>query len=117
MEPTMDPTVNIVERGENYKEYLNTQGERWRIFGTCNACGLCEMPPAEIPSVVNESHRIPTPDGEVTWNRTLRWNAQPGTPLACFEDNHESRLDSPLRPDFVNELDGCALTGEWVDGN
>lgn len=118
MEPTLDPTVNITARTDEYKDYETIYGERWRIYGTCNACGLCENPPAEVPSVVNEVHTIIAPDGAVTqWNRTVRWVGTPGTPYAALEDNFADRLDSPQRPDYVNSLDGCALTGEYLDGN
>lgn len=118
MEPTTDPTVNIINHTTEYKEYETIYGERWRIHGTCNACGLCERTPETIPSVVQEVHQIIAPDGNITyWNRTLRWVDEPGTPNAVTEDDFESRLDCPMRPEYVNGIEGCTLTGEYVNGD
>lgn len=118
MEQTTDPTVNIVNRTSEYKEYESIYGEKWRIYGTCNACGLCENRPESIPSVVQETHRIMAPNGDVTfWHRTLRWHSEPGVPNAVSEDGFDSRPDCPMRPEYVNSIEGCTLSGEQVDGN
>lgn len=118
-EPTEDPTTVIVERGtvneEPYAEYLNTDGKRWRIYGTCNACGACEVFDPDGGSV--QSHLITkSVDGEkISYTRTLVWLGNPGTPNACSEEGYESRLDIPMTPDAVADFSPpCVMRGEWL---
>jgi hypothetical protein len=118
IESTEDPTTNIIERTEDYIEYENTDGKKWRVYGKCSACGLCENQPLEIPSIANEQHRRMLLDGtEESWTRTLNWVAIPGTPGACIEENFNNRKDIPITPDLVNSIEICTLEGVWINGN
>jgi hypothetical protein len=112
---TVDPTTFIVRQGDDELEYLNTDGKRWRVRGVCNACGLCEVQPETVPSTVLHTNVAVDADGNrYTWERTLNWVDQPGSPDACVESGFELRLDIPMTPDAIAMWDGCTLTGEWL---
>lgn len=116
-EPTEDPTTVITNHYDDVWEYENTDGRRWRITGTCNACGACEMPPEAIDGqpVVLSNRRILQDGSEEVWNRTIRWYDTPGQPGACLEDGYDQRRDIPITPDGLpSPAEGCLLTGEWL---
>ena len=108
---TEDPTTVIESQGTGFVVYRCSDGRRWRIEGTCNACGACESP--------GEAHvnvRV-LPDGtRETWTRTLRWHGDPGEPGACEEIDFASRKDIPMTPDAVALwAPYCTLTGVWLE--
>ena len=118
MEPTQDINTFIVEKTLEYTEYENTDGKKWRVFGKCISCGLCESKPDIIPSTVHELNRVIHPDGtETSYTRTLVWSTEPGVAGACIEEGFEYRLDIPMTPDFINNVEGCTLSGTYLDGN
>lgn len=115
---TVDPNTQIIDKNSEYTEYENTDGKKWRISGTCIACGLCENKPTQIPStVIEENRRILNDGSEEVWTRTLVWSAEPGNAGACVEEGFESREDIPITPDFVNDNEICTLQGIWINGN
>ncbi len=110
-DPTTWITANGVIGGVQVVQYENTDGLRWRITGTCNACGLCENPPEKVPSIVTEKNYSIVDGKEIIWERTLIWHKNPGEPGAVEEVAHENRKDIPMTA-YVNEIEGCTLTGE-----
>ena len=104
-------TANGTIGGVSVTQYENTDGVRWRITGTCNACGLCENAPEEVPSMVTEkNYRIVDGKKEI-WERTLIWHKEPGNPGAVEDTSFVNRKDIPMTV-YVNEIEGCTLTGE-----
>lgn len=117
-EETEDPTTFIIDKTDSYTEYENIDGKKWRISGTCIACGLCENTPKEIPSeVVEENIKVLGDGSRKIWNRKLIWTSTPGMVGACLEESYQNRKDIPMTPDFVNETEGCTLEGIWINGN
>lgn len=118
MEKTIDPTTNIVDRGDNYTEYTNTDGKRWRIYGQCNRCGMCEIENNDIfvsgDIFIQHNKRLLDDGTTVDWNRTLYWIDVPGKPGACIEEDFDKRYDIPLTPDCVNLFPECSLSGVWL---
>jgi len=115
--PTEDPTTWVTAQYDDVWEYENTDGLRWRITGTCNACGACEMPPAAIDGepVTFTNLRIYLDGTSDEWTRTVRWYDEPGQPGACIEEGYDQRRDIPLTPDGLpNPAQGCLLAGEWL---
>jgi hypothetical protein len=115
IEETMDPTTWITDRVDDVVYYQNTDGKRWRISGTCNRCGACETfslaagQTAEYVTYIKK-------DGVIsTYKRYVEWHDVPGTANACSEINYHERKDIPATPDGVNEIEECALSGEWLD--
>jgi len=88
---TEDPTTWIVEQGEAFVVYENTDGDRWTIRGACNQCGQCEVPAPHIVFV--------RPIGE---------------PGACVDLRYGSRLDVPVRPEIREKCPACSLNGEYL---
>lgn len=39
--PTQDPNVAIEEKRDGYVRYVNRQGRRWEVWGTCDGRGHC----------------------------------------------------------------------------
>lgn len=118
IEYTEDPTTVITHRTEEYTEYQNTDGKKWRVYGKCIACGLCENKPLQIPSTVIEENRKILEDGtEQIWTRKLIWSAEPGNAGACIEEGFENRKDIPMTPDFINSNETCTLEGVWINDN
>jgi hypothetical protein len=118
---TMDPTTEIVSSGgtgdDFYIIYKNIDGRQWKITGTCNQCGLCEeynepLPPDNIVTHTNVAIKN---NSKIIWTRQLKWNNPPGTAGACEELDYSSRLDIPISPNLVNNIDECTLTGEWIN--
>jgi hypothetical protein len=112
---TEDYTTWITDTGvindEPYKDYENTDGKKWRVYGTCNACGMCEM-----PEEIQVNFRIHPETGERdTYTRVLNWVNEPGIAGACLEENFEERKDIPMTPDCINDLPDCTLRGEWIE--
>jgi hypothetical protein len=116
----MDPTTWITSRTVNVAnnpviKYENIDGKRWKIVGECNACGLCETPPTDGSNFSIQNNVFINENNEIeSYSRTLVWNNSPGVPGACLETNFNDRKDIPMTPDFVNEIDGCQLTGTWL---
>ena len=106
-------TANGVIGGVSVTQYENSDGQKWRIFGTCNACGLCENPPTVVPSTVTEKNYRVVNGKEEIWERTLIWHKEPGNPGAVEDATFGNRKDIPMTPK-VNEEIGCSLTGEWM---
>jgi hypothetical protein len=96
--------------GEQFVEYENTDGKKWRVFGQCNACGACEMPDTTQINI-----RVNPETGErETFVRVLNWVDEVGNPGACLEENYEQRKDIPMTPQIINGIDICSLRGEWL---
>jgi hypothetical protein len=96
--------------GEPFTDYVNNDGKKWRIIGTCNACGLCESYEDSYTNI-----RInPLTKEKETYTRNFLWLKEPGEPGACIELNFEKRRDIPMTPDSVNTISKCTLTGEWL---
>lgn len=112
-DPTTWITANGVIAGVSVTQYENTDGLKWRIFGTCNACGLCENPPETVPSVVIQKNRKIAEGEQGFWERTLVWHKQPGEPGAVEELEFNDRKDIPMTP-HINKIQGCALEGEYL---
>lgn len=117
MESTRDPNIVILERHtdknpkKDYVIYQNTRtGQKWRIDGRCNKCGLCEV----------------GSNGNIKWNPDVLI----GDPNAC-EDLDYPRLDSPVLPEIkemmkrqkkemlkqklnVSKKGECTLSGEYL---
>jgi hypothetical protein len=111
---TEDYTTWIYETGvindEPYKDYENTDGKKWRVYGTCNACGACE-----IGEEFHTNTRVHPETGERdTYTRYFTWVNKPGVPGACLEKDYEKRKDIPMTPDCINAIDECVLRGEWI---
>jgi hypothetical protein len=119
IEETMDYTTWITSKyvdSENVDvvEYENIDGKKWKIYGKCNACGLCEI---DTTTHVNIRYNTHTQQKE-TYTRNFLWYDDAGAPTACFEKDYELRKDIPMTPDDVNSIDGCVLFGEWIkNGN
>lgn len=92
LEVTRDPYCFIVARDDDMVEYVNTQGERWRIYGTCSGCGECE----------------PLTDSDIVFT-----GIPIGQPGATYRKN---QLDVPVRPEISNPWKNphCTLTGEYL---
>jgi hypothetical protein len=121
MEETIDPTTSIINRTEEYIEYLNTDGKQWRIYGKCNLCGKCELNNNQpIPSSGDTTVlyvKLLLPDGTFgDWYRTLHWNGTPGESGVCVEEDFQNRKDIPLTPDCARDIPQCALSGVWISG-
>ncbi len=103
MEKTQDPTCWITERGvledgTPYVQYANIDGEAWRIFGVCSACGSCEI-------------------GAVYPDNRLMWTGIPvGQAGACLDRffGLPERLDHPVRPELTEKYPHCSLRGEYL---
>ena len=112
---TEDYTTWIYETGvindEPYRDYENTDGKKWRVYGTCNACGMCEN---HEPSHFNVRYNPYTQEKE-TYTRYFTWIDKPGVPGACIEENFEERKDIPMTPDCINAIDECVMRGEWIE--
>ena len=108
---TLDPDIVIesVQRGANpslvYRRV--SSGERWRVNGTCNQCGLCIIGAARTEDYI--------------------WNGPPGTPMAVTDVRVLlGRMDEPITPGFPDDMvqmaqvtetatvSGCSLTVEGV---
>lgn len=66
LEQTTDEGVWVVDRAPGRVEYLDLNGNRWRIYGTCNKCGECwkgitlDVPPdLDCPVRPEISQKIP----------------------------------------------------------
>jgi len=112
---TEDYTTWIYEtgliNGEPYRDYENTDGKKWRVYGTCNACGMCEN---YEPSHFNVRYNPYTEEKE-TYTRHFIWADGPGVPGACIEKNFEARKDIPMTPGAINPIEECVLRGEWIE--
>ncbi len=91
-EITLDPDIVIesVKRGANpslvYRRV--STGERWRVNGTCNQCGLCVIGAAVASDYV--------------------WDGPVGTPLAVRDLRYGTRLDEPVTPSFFADMQEMA---------
>lgn len=95
LEETEDPCIRVLSRGEGMVEYYTESGERWKIYGTCSACGECET------GVVNASYQ--------------NWTGVPiGQPGACLDTRFGTRKDVPVRPNISTNSPHCTLTGEYI---
>jgi hypothetical protein len=90
--PTVDPDVVILARESGsvpLTEYQRlSTGERWRVMGTCNQCGLCCLGVAEPSRYV--------------------WDDLPGRPLAVRDLQYGQRLDEPLAWGFLEDMEEMA---------
>lgn len=91
---TYDPLCWIEDRGADWVRYINADGQRWVILGTCNCCGLCEVGAADAQQ------------------RKLVWRGNPGEPGACVS-LMDPRTDVPVRPE-ISRLEGCVLSGYYL---
>jgi hypothetical protein len=92
LEKTLDPHVDIVERAAGYVAYLSDAGERWRIQGECNRCGICFAGAHDQNIAIDE--RILGQPGAVTFLDGSLW------------------YQRPVRPEIAN-LAECVLTGDY----
>jgi hypothetical protein len=119
IEDTMDYTTWITARyinpdGLDVVEYENSDGKKWKIYGKCNACGLCEDNATQHVNIRYNPHT----KKKETYTRNFDWYDKAGIPGACIEKDFELRKDIPMTPDAVNSIDGCVLFGEWIkNGN
>lgn len=102
MRQSIDPCVVMLSEGvspggEPYVEYYATDGDRWRMYGSCNGCGECEWQNAANldPCIIFTGIDI-------------------GKPGACFNIEGENRLDVPCRPELKNDCPNCTLRGEYL---
>ncbi len=84
-EPTLDASIVIVERpSEDAVVYERVPtGERWKVSGSCNQCGLC------VVGAVGD------------W---YVWDGAPGTPGANRDTRVPGRLDDPVCPGFLEDI-------------
>jgi hypothetical protein len=92
-EKTLDPHVDIVERTADYVEYLSDTGERWRINGECNRCGICYQGANDSHIALNES--------------------QIGQPGSVEFLDRSQLYQRPVRPEIAN-LPECVLIGGYL---
>lgn len=104
-EPTLDADIVIVAHESDGAVVYErvSDGTRWRVAGTCNQCGLCV-----IGAVAD-------------W---YVWDGPPGTPGASRDTRVPGRLDDPVCPGFLEDMQqmaavtptatvsGCSLTIE-----
>jgi len=96
---TADPNVNIEESGIHangapFVVYASTDGQRWRIDGTCNQCGECWVGTDEP---------------------TVEWTGTPVGEAGAFVDLRTGpKLDCPVRPEIKNDCPNCTLSGEYL---
>lgn len=104
--PTLDPDIEIMylEGGVEYRRI--STGDKWRVWGTCNQCGLCVI-------------------GARPFDR-YQWQAAPGTPYSVVDLWYGKRLDDPVTPGFNEDMidmaratptatvNGCSMTVEVV---
>ena len=112
---TIDYTTWITDTGvindEPYTDYENTDGKKWRVYGTCNACGMCEN-----YEEISVNIRVHPETGERdTYTRYFTWTNEPGVPGACLEKDYEKRKDVPMSVNYVNKTQECTLRGEWIE--
>lgn len=109
-ELTLDIDIIIVSRAPGpppVVEYERVStGERWRVVGSCNQCGLC------VIGAVGE------------W---YVWDGPPGTHGANRDTRTPGRLDDPVCPGFIEDMaamaaatptatvSGCSMTIEVID--
>lgn len=102
VEKTVDPNVDITKRSVRlppqaqvpFVEYLSNRGEKWRIDGECNKCGLCFV-------------------GAV--GAQIKWVGAPGQPNAFIDLRPVSeQLDNPVRPGIRDDFPSCTLGGEYL---
>jgi hypothetical protein len=95
--------------------YENTDGKRWRVSGSCNQCGLCEIYNNEPlnQEIVHTNYRMNEGVKE-THTRVLIWHHPPGTPGACVEVGYNTRLDIPMTPELINRIPECTYQAEWL---
>lgn len=102
-----DQFIDLIDPTKSWVIYHDLKsGERWRIDGTCNMCGLCEVGRVD--------------DGKITFNKLMKI----GEADASNDLTFKSRLDVPVRPDIKqNSIDqrnqmlarkvkGVSVTGE-----
>jgi hypothetical protein len=86
--PTVDPDVIILARESGavpWTEYQRlSSGERWRVIGTCNQCGLCVLGIGEPSRYV--------------------WDDLPGRPGAVRDELYGRRLDEPIAFGFLEDM-------------
>lgn len=86
--PTLDPNIVIESRVAEQTVYRRiSDGARWQVSGTCNQCGLCAI------GAVGE------------W---YQWVGPPGTPGASIDTRVPSRLDDPVLPGFIEDMEQMA---------
>lgn len=107
MIPTLDSDIVILEETETSKLYQRiSTGEVWRVSGVCNQCGLCVI------------------GAQGDW---YEWDGPAGTPGANRDTRAPNRLDDPIVPGFIEDMQqmavetptaivsGCSLTIEIID--
>lgn len=62
---TCDPGIFIINSGDNFVDYMDDIGNKWRMYGKCNHCGSCwkgsvDMPPDKDspcrPDIAHNNH-------------------------------------------------------------
>jgi hypothetical protein len=112
---TEDTTTWIESRDDTSAVYENTDGKRWRVSGSCNQCGLCEVynnDPLNT-EITHVNYRMNEGVKE-TYTRVLIWHHPPGTPGACEELGYNTRKDIPMTPKLINRIPECTYQAEWL---
>lgn len=105
-QPTIDPDIEIEYADATVVRYVRlSTGQRWEVRGTCNQCGLCVI-------------------GAVgAW---YEWVGDPGTPGASIDTRVPGRLDDPITPELLPNMEqmaqqtptatvtGCSTTAEYL---
>ena len=90
-EPTLDDDIVVVGREDGPPPVIAyrrlSTGAEWLVRGACNQCGLC------VIGVVGE------------W---YQWNGPPGTPGASTDARVPGRLDDPIVPGFIEDMQQMA---------
>lgn len=92
LQPTADPTVYIEEQRPGYVRYVNDEGRRWEVVGTCDQRGDCLV-------------------GAVIDGVEIRDKAHLANIAARKLGRVDSELDVPVLPGFTG---CCPLVGRWL---
>lgn len=103
---TIDADIVITHHdGDSTYYQRRSTGARWRVTGTCNQCGLC------VIGAVGD------------W---YVWVGEPGTPGASIDTRVPGRLDDPILPELLANMEqmaqltptatvtGCSTTAEYL---
>lgn len=86
---TADPNIWIEEQREGYVRYVNRDGRRWEVHGTCDRRGDCLIG-ALIPGYEGKG-----PNGDINSKTDLK-RAQ----RALGRERVDSKYDVPVTPEF-----------------
>lgn len=111
-EPTIDSKIFIIDKYEDVVIYETIDGEKWKITGTCIACGECEVNANDVYFEENDNEKVLQKKNYQIWT-----NVEIGKPNACLDTRFGKRLDIPVRPELSAKFSNCTLKGEYLNGN